>query len=142
MCGSDEPHTHLVRSFIYRTEQVGANGVQMGIVYIMFCTQYAYKQLPRSYVIRRDIVQAERVMCCFEGGGGGVFDLAFPTVLHHLLLQHPLTSNRRLCDRGKISFVYRRCYVYVIHPDTEQCSMFKTQDEIKELLGLITESTV
>jgi hypothetical protein len=34
----------------------------------MICTQYAYNHLPRSYVIRRDLVRMGCVMCVLSGG--------------------------------------------------------------------------
>ena len=39
MCGSDEPHLYIFRSFNYRTQQVRANEVQRVIVY---STRYYY----------------------------------------------------------------------------------------------------
>jgi len=36
MCGSDEPHTYPVRSFIYRTWQARAKQVQMEFVYTAY----------------------------------------------------------------------------------------------------------
>jgi hypothetical protein len=35
MCGSDKPHPHPLRSFMYRTEQARANELERVIVYRM-----------------------------------------------------------------------------------------------------------
>ena len=76
-----------------------------------------------------DISSRQSVDVLYRGGG---FDLAFLNVLHHLVLQHPLKSNRCLYERNDYSFVCRSCYVYVIHPDLSNavCSEQKTKSNI------------
>ena len=33
----------------------------------MFCAEYAYRYIPRSYVIRGDLLQIDHVMCVISG---------------------------------------------------------------------------
>jgi hypothetical protein len=127
MCGSDEtPPVSRKKFHLPHGASQGKRGTKVDrLHYVLYAVSIQNICLDLTWY--EEILSRQSVWCALSERG---FDLAFPSVLHHLVLQHPLTSNRSLCKRKDYIFVYRS-YVYVIMPDLNNavCSEHKTKSK-------------